>query len=441
MTTPTAADIRAMIESAVGHQHVSIDTARYVVDGVSPKLVAAPDDIEHLARLVKVADSAGLAIVPWGGGTRMTLGNRVERYDIAVVTTRLRRIIAHNSGDMTATVEAGITIDELQKALGLQGQFLAIDPPMPSQATLGGTLAASINGPLKWQYGHLRDVVIGMKVVQANGAITKSGGQVVKNVSGYDMVRLHIGALGTLGIIAEVSLKLTPTPRQESTVIASFPNAKECFAASMALFNSYVMPLAMTALDGDASRRAGVGYGSNTWHLIVRLGGRPRTIARQVDDCVSVCRAGGASNLDTLDAEKAQQVWRAVADFGWDADTTPVVAARAFVKPEQTGLLVDAISGSAAKDSLATVSHPAFGTAHLHWYDTAESDAPGLIDMARSAAHRAGGKLIVDRCPTDTKTQIDVWDEIGAPIETMRRMKKQYDPNGIINPGRFVRGI
>ena len=188
---------------------------------------------------------------------------------------------------MTATVEAGITISALQEALGRHGQFLAVDPPLPNRATLGGTLAVGASGPLKWQYGSIRDTVIGMKVVQADGTVTKSGGQVVKNVSGFDMARMHIGALGTLGVIAEVSLKLTPRPAGEATVLAGFDRSGPCLDAALGLFRSGLMPLSLAAFDAQAEGRMGTRPPGDTvaesgWRLAVRLGGRPHTLERQV---------------------------------------------------------------------------------------------------------------------------------------------------------------
>ena len=186
----------------------------YEIEEIRPHYEARPDDVAGIADALRFASRGEFAVVVWGGGTRIGLGNIPTGYDMALDVTGLDRVVDHTPGDLTATVEAGITISALQEALGRHGQFLAVDPPLPDRATLGGTLAIGTSGPLKWQYGSIRDTVIGMKVVQADGTVTKSGGQVVKNVSGFEMARMHIGALGTLGVIAEVSLKLTPRPRR-----------------------------------------------------------------------------------------------------------------------------------------------------------------------------------------------------------------------------------
>ena len=220
-----AAALADAVMDAAGGPTASTNPEDYVIDGVAPSVAVRPATVEAVSAVMSAAHGAGAAVILWGGGTRIAMGNMPRRYDVALDLTRLNSIIAHNHGDLTATVQAGVTVAALRRALAEHGQFLAIDPPLPDTATVGGTLAVGNSGPLKWQYGSVRDTVIGMKVVQADGVVTKSGGQVVKNVSGYDMARLHIGGLGTLGVIVEVSVKLTPLPHHEKTVIASYDTA------------------------------------------------------------------------------------------------------------------------------------------------------------------------------------------------------------------------
>ena len=190
-----------------------------IIDDIEPsKGAEKPVSLHQLSLLLKDADGGGLGIVPFGGGTRLNVGSIPQKYDIALDLSAFNQIVSHNPADLTCTVEAGITIGMLQKALAEHGQFLAVDAPLPHTATIGGTIASSALGYLRWQLGHPRDTIIGMEVLLANGTVTKSGGQVVKNVSGYDMARLHVGGLGTLGVISKVSFKLTPKPFKELSV-------------------------------------------------------------------------------------------------------------------------------------------------------------------------------------------------------------------------------
>ena len=432
---------------AVGAANVSDEVAAFPIDGTHPALVVTPSDIPEMSRAVAAARDGDMAIAPWGGGTRMGLGNAISRLDLVVSLAGLNHVVQHNPGDLTATVEAGITIAGLQRALGEHGQFLALDSPLPERSTVGGTLAAGAVGPLRWQFGNPRDLVIGMKVVQADAKVTKSGGQVVKNVSGYDMARLHIGGLGTLGIIAEVSFKLTPLPQHNATLIAAFDNGRQCLAAGLDVADSHAMPLALTSFDDPVNRRTQVADMNGTHFLAMRLGGRPRTLERQVNDCRQHCHQNGSVALERLDESDACTLWRKLADFGWDETADPLAVGRVSVLPTKIPDLMESLERGQGSDAMqpAVISEPGYGSALISWLaldGVVEDDkVAGALSQAREAAHDAGGRMIIERCPLGVKAQLDVWDDVGEPLAIMRRMKQQYDPERILNPGRFVGGL
>ena len=423
------------------------DTAGHEVEGVRPQAVAYPEDLSQLGQVLQAASQSDLALTPWGGGTQTSLGNALERLDAVVDLSRLDRIVGHNPADLTATVQAGITVSKLQEVLHEHGQFLALDPPLPDRATVGGSLATAVSGPVKWQYGSPRDTVIGMKVAQADGKLTKSGGQVVKNVSGYDISRLHVGGLGTLGIIAEVSLKLTPLPVAQKTILAAFSTTRQCLEAGLGIFQSGIVPLALTAFDGRANGRMEAVDLSVGCLLAVRLGGRPLYLDRQGRECETICKQHGSSTVEALAEEDAGRVWRRLADFGWDGDTTPVIGARILVPPSAVKEVVGFVEKAdhTARLEPAIVSHPAHGTVLVGWFAGGESPtadgATGMLRLTREAVHRSGGKMVIERCPPEVKSGFDVWDDVGESISIMRRLKEQYDPKRIVNPGRFVGGI
>ena len=421
--------------------------AAYAVDGTSPTAAAHPSDLGQLGHVLSVASQKRLAVAPYGGGTRTALGQTISRLDCVVKLTRLDGVIAHNPADLTATVQTGVTLSSLQKLLGEHGQFLALDPPLPDRATVGGTLATAVSGPLKWQYGSPRDVVIGMTVVQADGKVTKSGGQVVKNVSGYDMARLHVGGLGTLGVIGDVSFKLTPLPTKQATVIASYDTVSKGITAGLQVFWSDVVPLALTAFNGAANKRISATEIDGQGLLAIRLGGRPRTLERMADECRTICQSEGPSSLEVLSEADHAALWRKLADFGWDEQTTPAIGCRASVLPSRVAELAQAIADTGSAEGLrpALVGHPAHGTMLIGWYSTGGDVSPeaahGAFESTRALVHGLGGRLVVERCPAEAKARFDVWDERGEPVEIMRRLKGQFDPKNVLNPGRFVGGI
>ncbi len=434
------------VERALGGGRTIADVEAYAVDGLIPSAAAQPADVDELSATLREAHASELSVTPCGGGTRMTLGNIPHRLDLAIDLKALDGVVSHSPADLTGTFQAGMTLSALQRVLAEQGQFLPLDPPVPDEATIGGTLAAGVSGPLKWQFGNPRDLVIGMKVVQADGAVVKSGGQVVKNVSGYDMARLHIGGLGSLGVIAEVSFKLMPLPMNERTMLASFNSGDDCSRASMSVLHSHVPPLALTSYDGRVGDLAGLPRLTGTRWLAIRLGGRPRTLERLTRETTRLCEEGDASSVETLEGADAAGLWRKLADFGWRPEDAASIAVRFSVPPSDVQQLVDSIS-SAERPGFepAVVAHPGYGNVMAYWFpidDEASTDsAKSVLQLAWNAARSAGGSAIVERCPLEIKTGIDVWGDVGGPREIMIRLKEQYDPDGVLNPGRYVGGI
>ena len=335
MTAEKTSAKQAM-EKAIGVANVSDSVDGHAIEGLTPQVVVTPNSVDELASVMSSAYEEGLAVAPWGGGTRMDLGNPISRLDVVADLIRMNKMVQHDAADLTVTVEAGLTLSDLQRTLAAQGQFLAVDAAMPDITTIGGILASGASGPLKWHYGSPRDLVIGMKVVQADGRVVKSGGQVVKNVSGYDMARLHIGSIGTLGIIAEVSFKLTPMPRQESTILAAFDSVSSCYSAAMSIFNSDVMPLSLTAFDANANqfgRFTSATSDSSSAFLAIRLGGRPRTLARFEKETLKLCDQSNPLSVEQIEAAGMGDLWRKLTDFGWSENAAPEVMARVSVLP------------------------------------------------------------------------------------------------------------
>ena len=296
---------------------------------------------------------------------------------------------------------------------------------------------------MKWRNGSPRDAVIGIKVVQADGSVVKSGGRTVKNVSGYDMTRLHVGGLGTLGIIGEVSLKLTPLPYSQATILAAYDTVRDCMASAMAVFKSDVTPLAMVTFDREANERMRASDLSGNGFLAIRLGGRPRTLERMVQECRSACRERSPLRVEVLEGQDASLLWRSVADFGWASEKRPALGCRASVLPWKALALVEALERFGTPDGLrpAILTHPAHGTVLSAWFtngDAQAETAARIVGIARSAAHELGGNILVQRCPLEVKSGLDVWDDVGRPLDIMRRMKDLSDPKRSMNPGRFV---
>jgi glycolate dehydrogenase FAD-binding subunit len=213
------------LETTLGADALTADAsgvaAAHLIDGKQPKLVCRPQSVEQIAAALRLCSEAEAAVIPRGGGTAMAIGNLPRRADVVIETGKLNHVIEHDHANLTATVQSGITLNAVQTSLAPEKQFVPLDAPFPERATIGGIVTTNLNGPRRSYYGSVRDLVIGMRVVLASGEQIKAGGKVVKNVAGYDMCKLFVGSLGTLGIVTEVTLRMAPIAERTATLITS----------------------------------------------------------------------------------------------------------------------------------------------------------------------------------------------------------------------------
>lgn len=347
---------------------------------VNAHVVEKPGSAEELARILREAGTARHAVVPVGGGRAMGMGNPVERCDVEIHTTRLDRVLEHSQADMVVSVEAGITLEALQAQLSRAGQFLPLDPFNSPGHTVGGLLATGWTGPLRMRFGSPRDFLIGIRVALPDGKLATGGGRVVKNVSGYDMMKLHYGALGSLGVIVAASFKVFPRPLHDVTV--SSEGGWDSVAQALAA------PVAPSALEIFADGR-----------VLARFTGSPDAIKRVVGELG--WRQEDAANWNEH-SRRAPKRWARIA--------TPRDALRK---------VLDGLSEWWAS--------PGVGIAY--W------DAPddGSIQAVRDRAEAAGGSLV-----TLSPAGVDAWGTRPKTLDVMSKLKAAFDPDGILNPGRFV---
>jgi glycolate oxidase FAD binding subunit len=411
--------------------------------------VVFPGSSEEVARVVSAAATAGVPVLPWGGGTQMQRGAPPRDGALVVGLRRLDRVLEHEPGDLTATAGAGITLDALQAALGTRGQWLPLDPPAPAEATLGGVLATNAAGPRRQGYGTARDFVIGIRVVAADGQLIRAGAKVVKNVAGYDLVKLYIGSLGTLGIIVEATLKLNPRPETEGACWATFPALDEAASAAAVLAGSELGPVVLTLLDARAAEAcapaAGLPAGAAP-AVLVAFDGLAHTVAWKGDEAARRLRAAGARAVEMLDAGRTARALVAVRETR-HLLTSPVAIATAGVLPADIGAYLGAAqaTGRMAGFELAAVAHPGHGLVTLV---LAPGGAPrpaattaAVLAGWRDAARARGGHLVVEWAPLGVREVCPVWDPPGPSVNLMRGLKARLDPQGVLNPGRFVGGI
>ena len=240
--------VLADLQEIVGRDFAREAAEGDAIDGVRPRFVVEPGSVEEVSALLRLAHRAGLAVAPRGGGTKLGWGATPRRLDLILSTARLNHVLEHAAGDLVLRAEAGVTLEALQAAVGKAGQRLALDPP-GAGATLGGIVAANPSGPLRLRYGTVRDLLIGVTVVLADGTVAKAGGKVVKNVAGYDLCKLFTGSLGTLGVVVETIWRLHPLPAARRTVAVALTSPQAAGAAVQALLHTPGSPLVLDALE------------------------------------------------------------------------------------------------------------------------------------------------------------------------------------------------
>lgn len=404
------------------------------VDGVEPRFHARPSSPEELAEALGAASTAKLAVGPRGGGTRLALGNLPSRLDLVLETTALDQVVEYEPADLTITVQAGMRFQALQELLRAQGQFLPLDPPVEPGSTIGGIIATNASGPLRFGYGTARDIVIGTRIANSDGKLTRAGGRVVKNVAGYDLNKLYVGSLGTVGVIVELGFKLSPLPPSEATVALQFAELAAAGKLVEVLVRSQLQPLAIELLGQTASREMGLSSSGSA--VVVRVGGYEKAVDRQVRELEALAaRHGGRRVEATVD------LWRRLAALGGPSGR-PVLL-KAAVPLARTVTAMQQLESELGNLHPLTWAHAGNGIVQCALEVAEGLDLTGTVARLRSALRTLGdnASLIVERCPAELKQGLDAWGNAGDGLPLMRAIKTKLDPQGTLNPGRYVGGI
>lgn len=417
----------------------------YAVDGMSPTRVEKPGTVDDLARLLADSNDRGQAVIPFGERTRMCVGNVPERYDTALDLTGLNAEVDHVPGDLTVVAAAGVRIGTLQDHLAQSAQRLPFETPQPRAATVGGAVASNPTSLTGVSFGGIRDWVIGMRIVLGDGTDTRTGGRVVKNVQGYDLHRLHTGAYGSLGVIAEVAFKLIPLPTNTRTVAAWFSSPEGATTTAQTVLESPILPEALSILAGPQLPNVPTGLpthpapgDSQNYLLLARVTGGTAAVTRQMDMVTGAAGAAAADGYEVLDQDEAGPLWGMAHGDHFDPEG---LTARIVVKPlAMESVLIDLETHRSRYrgPDASVVGHMGFGVFLINWPSGKDFDGQKLAEFAFSLATRHSGIAIIERCPTAVKMNMDVFGDVGSSIEIMKRIKQQYDPGRVLNPGRFA---
>ncbi|MXZ01111.1 FAD-binding oxidoreductase [Candidatus Poribacteria bacterium] len=412
--------------------------ADYTFDGYIPKAVVLPASVQEVQDVLRFASQKTLSVIPAGAGTKLGIGNLPQEVDIVLATTRLNSVVEYEPADLTVTVEAGIRLAALQAELAQHRQFLPLDPSYSDRCTIGGIVSANASGPLRLRHGTARNQVLGLQVVHANGTTVKSGGKVVKNVAGYDLNKLYIGAFGTLGIVTEATFKLSPIPVREAIFTAGFDNVQDAVKTGLNVVGSQMLPMFVNCLsnfevDGaiDAKRPT----------LVVGFGGDPETVAWQLERCQEMMEQNGAKGVTIIEGEQRRHLHAVVQEFAANAER---VIAKLNLKRTDVAEFAAQIVAEGSDRGVQVMALLGSGVLYLAIPIAADTDfqvfAKHLTELRQSVT-AACGNLIVENAPPELKQHIDVWGPFGDAAGLMKQIKVRFDPKGLLNPGRFVSSI
>lgn len=390
---------------------------------IPPSCIVYPHTAAQLAEIIACAARNQWHVLICGRGSKLSWGGLAKQADIIVSTEHLNNLIAHAVGDLTVTVEAGMKFSHLQAILAQAGQFLALDPTY-ADATIGGIVATSDTNSLRQRYGSVRDQLLGITFVRADGQIAKAGGRVVKNVAGYDLMKLFAGSYGTLGVILEMTLRVYPLQSASATVVLS-GTEDDVSQAARTLRGSALTPTQADLLSPLLVSKLNLGKGCG---LISRFQGIGESVREQTSRLLEVGQKLGLTG-EIYAGEDEVDLWQRLHSCMHADITKAEITCKIGVLPSKavevlTGIEIGCIHISSG----------------LGWLRFASADVAEVLKL-RSSLVSGGGFLSIVDAPATVKQTVDVWGYSGNALEVMRSIKKQFDPQNILNAGRFVGGI
>ena len=422
----------------------------FTVQGRAPDRAAAPRTPEEISQLLRTARHKQWAVVPFGSGSRQDLGNPPKRFDLALSTTCLDRIPEYEPQDLVVRVESGCRLGQLQELLAADRLCLPLDPPGCRQGTLGGMVATNASGPGRFGHGTLRDYLLGIGVIQADGSQTRFGSRVVKNVTGYDMCKLYAGSFGTLGVFSDFYFKLKPLPPMEKTVVGLFKNLPRAGNALSKLLRSPLIPIAVEFLNGGALRQIDreldwdgkiAGYA-----LAVKFGDLEAAVNWQVEKLKTIWGSQPQRDIVVSDAREQVLLWDLLREDHFHLAKPPLESLKLKVNilPNQLVQWVEEIEQQLSRTEAPFLLKAHAGSGVIRVFCHLDPSTPqvgrlaGLIERWRGLLNGVRGSVVIERGPANLKKQVDAWGYRYKDLELMRQIKSRLDPLEILNPGRFV---
>ena len=458
----SAISLAVRLEKIVGADRVRVEAAdleEFAIDGQKPSAVLQPGSAEEIAEIVRMAASEKLALVACGGGSKLGIGMPPRRYDLALDMKGLTQIAHYDAADLTLSVDAGKSLGALQRILKEKGQFLPVDVPCVERTTIGGTVASGIDSALRQQYGTARDFLIGAEFIDGKGQVCKSGGRVVKNVTGYDLHKLLVGSIGTLAVITRLNFRTFPLPETRAGHLASFPNAGSALGYRTTLLKTGLPFANLEVLGPEFSAMAARKFkatnqevpdalSSNHWNVYAAYEGNPSVVKRVTRELERLSAAADASKNEYPSAAVNEELdGFSSQSCGFLIYAATSVALFRIVLPEFTTSSITEILRPAGEHSLRAVFVlRACNVAYLAVLEETghnpAMEALGCLaaEIFSTVAAMQGSATLLHG-PRALKQSISVWGTKRVDFPLMQRVKQAFDPQNIFAPGRFVGGI
>jgi len=478
-----AQQISHALAGTIGEAFIKTDPdvlAQYAVDHIEPQAVIFPKNTQAVSEIVKYANQKNLALVSWGAGTKMSMGNPPQRLDLVVCTSRMNHMTDVDTANLTLTVEAGVKFRDIQARLATEedrcylpledlttaageficsdrehkGSFLPIDPPFSDRATIGGIIAGNSSGPRRLLYTNPRDIIIGVRFVSPKGNIVGMGGKTVKNVSGYDISKLMVGSIGTLGILCDMTFRLLPLPEKMETLLLSFDTFTGATRFTDRIFDTQLLPAAVEVMNHRAflSLEPNVLPDCKTGAYVVAIAleAYDEAVARMNKEMQAMASECGARDKRTLKEDKHGRFWLKVSNLALavaDRFACVITVKLSYPISEWKGIF-ESVESTLSADNIehTLLAHAGTGVCQINLLlnhgDVVRVDqAIEDLDRLLSRCREVDGNLVIQSAPVDLKPRLRMWGQEGSDLVVIKRVKAHLDPSGIMSPGRFVGGV
>jgi len=469
--TSAASNFAARLASAIGASRVSADPAEcteYAVDEIVPAAVAKPSATEEVAEIVRFAALEKLALIPCGNRSKLEIGMPPSRYDLALDMTGLNQIAHYDPGDLTVGVDAGANFNDLAAPLFKQKQFLPLLVPFYFESTIGGIIASGLDSSLRHSCGTARDFLIGAEFVDGTGRLCKSGGRVVKNVTGYDLHKLLIGSLGTVAVITRLNFRTFPAPPASRSFVLSFSAPRDALVFSNLVERSPIRPASLDLVSPrlielfvEAEKNSSQPptaalkgeFPAGSWHLCVSVEGSPQVCERASREFAELAASSTAkpAQFVTLNENEGAGLWHYVSQFiSFLLEACPLTAIfKITILPSRLAPLLEQLRALADQASLPYAvlaracgvlyfslllpsdEHESLNSASLQPLAEATSAVFSFCTSENACAY-------LPWCPNQLKRQVNTWGSPRADFGLMRRLKSAFDPQNLFAPGRFL---